>query len=88
MSVDMNQTIAEASLDNLHDIIVPDAVGFFPLAPGWYFVILLCLTLLFHFGWKSYVRYQKNQYRRDAEKELEALNNKNREKYDYFAGVG
>ncbi len=34
MSVKMNQTIAEASLDNLHDIIIPPAIGFFPLAPG------------------------------------------------------
>ena len=49
MSTDMNKTIAEASLDNLHDIIMPDAVGLFPLAPGWVMVLLLLLALLFHF---------------------------------------
>jgi len=75
----MNQTIAEASLDNLHDIIVPPAIGFFPLAPGWYIVLLLLLSLLFHFGYRYYQAYKKEQYRRDAQEELEALNDKNRE---------
>ena len=79
MSVDMNQTIAEASLDNLHDILVPDAIGFFPLAPGWYILSLLLLTLLFHFGYQRYKLYEREQYKRDAEEELEALNDKNRE---------
>lgn len=71
MSVDMNKTIAEASLDNLHDIIVPEAVGFFPPAPGWNIVLLLLLTLLFHFAIQAYKRYKKSQYRRKALKELD-----------------
>jgi len=50
MPLDMNKTIADASLNNLHDIMVPAAVGFFPLAPGWYIVLLLFLSLLFHFA--------------------------------------
>jgi len=75
----MNQTIAEASLDNLNDIIVPHTVGFFPLAPGWYIVLLLLVSLSFYFGYKQYKAYEKEQYRRDAEEELEALNDKNRE---------
>ncbi len=79
MSSELNQTIAEASLDNLHDIMVPDAIGFFPLAPGWYILFLLLLTLLFHFGYQHYKAYKREQYRRDAKEELEALNNKNRE---------
>ena len=70
MSVDMNKTIAEASLDNLHDIIVPEAVGFFPPAPGWYTVGLLCLALLFHFMVKRYKQYKKSEYKREALKEL------------------
>ena len=79
MSVDMNRTIAEASLDNLNDISVPSLVGFFPLAPGWYIVFLLIVALLFHFAYKRYKSYEKEQYRRDAEEELEALNDKNRD---------
>jgi len=79
VSVDIKQTIAQASLNNLHDITVPERVGFFPMAPGWYVVLLLLLTLLFHFGYSYYKAYKKEQYRRDAKKELETLNDKNRE---------
>ena len=78
MSQELNQTIAEASLDNLHDIIVPPAIGIFPLAQGWYIVLLLLLALLFHFAYKQYELYQKEQYRRDAKTELKALSSKNR----------
>ena len=70
MPVDMNKTIAEASLDNLHDIIVPEAVGFFPLAPGWTIVLLLLLALLFHTLVKAYTRYKRSLYRREALEEL------------------
>jgi hypothetical protein len=48
-------------------------------APGWYIVLLLLLTLLFHFGYKQYKLYEKERYRRDAQRELEALKDKNRE---------
>ena len=70
MSVELNQTIAEASLDNLQDIIVPDTPGFFPLAPGWYVLLFILLTLLLHFGYRSFLTYRQNKYRRDALDEL------------------
>ena len=79
MSVDLNKTIAEASLNNLHDIMLPEAVGFFPLAPGWYIVLLLFLTLLLHVALNRYRRYQKDQYRREALGELAELQHSNRE---------
>jgi len=70
MSVDMNKTIAEASLDNMQDIIIPDAVGCFPPAPGWTIILLLLLALLFHLSVCKYKRYKKSQYKREALKEL------------------
>ena len=79
MPIDMNQTIAEASLTNLNDIIVPDAVGFFPLAPGWIIVTLLVLALLFHFALNAYHRYKKSLYKREAIKEIENYSNESRE---------
>jgi len=79
MPVDMNRTLAEASLDNLHDIIVPEPVGLFPLAPGWIVLILFLLTLLFHFGWQRYLAYRKKQYRREALDELQTLKEPGRE---------
>ncbi len=66
----MNKTIAEASLDNLHDIILPEAVGYLPPAPGWYVLALLVLALLFHFSMGFYKRYKKSLYRREALDEL------------------
>jgi hypothetical protein len=79
MSVDMNQTIAQASLDNLHDIIVPEAVGFFPLAPGWMVVILLALGLFFHFVFQAYKGYQRSLYKREALKELDSYTKESRD---------
>ena len=70
MPADSNKTITEASLDNLHDIIVPDAVGFLPPAPGWYIILFLLLALLFYFAIQAVRRYKKSQYRRDALHEL------------------
>lgn len=79
MSVDLNETIAQASLKNLNDIIVPEAVGLFPLAPGWIIVILLATSLLFHFVFKAYSRYKRSLYKREALKELESYTKESRE---------
>ena len=70
MSLDMNRTLAEASLDRMHDIIVPDAVGFFPPTPGWYILLLLLLALLFHLTWQACKRYKAEAYRREALQEI------------------
>ena len=79
MSADMNQTIAQASLDNLHAILVPEAVGFFPLAPGWVIVILLAFALLLHFLFQAYKGYKRSLYKREALKEIESYSKENRD---------
>jgi hypothetical protein len=79
--MDMNQTLAEASLNNLHDIMLPEAIEFFPLAPGWVIVGLLGLTLIFHFSTTAYKRYKKDQYRRDALAELKTLDSPTKENF-------
>ena len=56
-----------ASLDQLHDIIIPPAVSYWPLlAPGWYALVLLVLAYGIHIGLKYWAAYQKNLYRREA----------------------
>ena len=55
-----------ASLDQLHDIIIPPAVSFWPLAPGWYALSLLVLAYGIYIGLKLWSSYQKNLYRREA----------------------
>lgn len=73
MSLDMNKTIEQASLDHLNDIIVPDAVGFFPMAPGWVILGCLMVTFLFHLAIKHYLLYKRSLYKREALQELYSL---------------
>jgi hypothetical protein len=58
------------SLDRLHDLVPPADVSWWPLAPGWYFllafVFVLGLVLLIRF-WRN---WQANAYRRAALQEL------------------
>ncbi len=61
-----NNVTVNASLDQLHDIIIPPAVSFWPLAPGWYALALLVLAYGIHVGLKYWTAYQKNLYRREA----------------------
>ena len=79
MSIDINQTISQASLDNLNDIIISDAVGLFPLAPGWIIVVLLLLALVFHMAFKIYKRYERRLYKREALKELNSYSQESRD---------
>ena len=62
-----------ASLGNLHDIVVPLAVSWWPLAPGWYAVVAVLVVLL---GWaaqRTAVRHRRNAYRREARRAIAAL---------------
>jgi hypothetical protein len=62
-----------ASLQNLNDIVLPEAAGWWPLASGWYFLLGLLLIIL---GWFIYTSIQhriKNRYRRAALHQLQLL---------------
>jgi len=59
-----------AELRGLH---VPDAVGWWPLAPGWWLVLILLLATLSWYLLKAYRRKQANRYRLHARDELEQL---------------
>ena len=61
-----NNVTVNASLDQLHDILMPPAVSNWPLAPGWYVLGILVLTYGLHIGMKFWSNYQKNLYRREA----------------------
>ncbi len=62
-----------ASLQNLNDIVMPQAVGWWPPAPGWYVLIALFLLLLAWYGYKESRRWISNRYRRVALGELKQL---------------
>lgn len=59
-----------ASLDNLSDIAVPPPVSWWPLAPGWWFVIIATMMLIAVSAWRFWLRWNQNAYRRTALVEL------------------
>lgn len=62
-----------ASLANLHDIVVPEPVSLWPLAPGWYGLAWVFLVALVCWaGWRLR-QWRLNRYRRVALAELEQL---------------
>lgn len=62
-------------LAELRDIHLPQAIGTWPPAIGWW---ILLLTLIFILGFISYYhlqKYQRSRYRRTALKMLQSINN-------------
>ena len=66
-------TPAPTSLQNLHDIVVPEPVAWLPPAPGWYAVGLSLLLVLGWFSSNKYLAWKRNQYRREALAEFSEL---------------
>lgn len=60
-----------ASLDRLHDLLVPAPVPWWPPAPGWYFILTIVLVLALGLALWALRRRLRNAYRREA---LAALN--------------
>ena len=59
-----------ASLQNLHDIVVPPPVPFWPPAPGWILLLGLFIMLVAFLLVRAVIRYRRNAYRRAALAEL------------------
>ena len=62
-----------ASLLNLNDIVLPEAVNWWPLASGWYVVLGLVLITLAVVIYKGIQRWTNNGYRRAALQQLQLL---------------
>lgn len=58
------------SLDRLNDIVLPPEVAWWPLAPGWYVLMLSILLLGSWFAMRWMKQWQANAYRRIALREL------------------
>ena len=54
------------SLQNLNDIVLPDAVAWWPPAPGWYAVLAVLLALLLWLSFRALRAWRRNIYRRQA----------------------
>lgn len=63
------------SLDNLHPIVLPPPQGLWPIAPGWYLIVLILTAAIIFLILKNRQNQRANQYRRDALLELSVLQN-------------
>jgi len=59
-----------ASLDNLHDILLPPGIPWWPPAPGWYVLFALLLLIAAWLAWRTWKGWQANGYRREALRRL------------------
>lgn len=60
------------SLDRLHDVIEPAPAPWWPPAPGWYWVLGAVAVLAVVASIRGLLSWQRNRYRRDALRELQA----------------
>jgi hypothetical protein len=61
------------SLDRLHDLVLPPPVPWWPVAPGWYVVLLAVLVLVVVLAYPVRTRWRADAYRRAALRELATL---------------
>lgn len=54
------------SLDQLHDLVPPPGISWWPLAPGWYVVVFCVLVLVGVLGFRAWKSWRENAYRRAA----------------------
>ena len=59
-------------LAQLRDIHLPEAVSLWPLAPGWWLLLVLCSLALGLLVWHAFKRMRDKRYRTLAVAELEA----------------
>ena len=57
----------------LRDLHLPEATGFWPLAPGWWLVIGIVLVLFAIWSWQLWMAYRDGALRRHALRQLDRL---------------
>lgn len=62
-----------ASLENLRDLALPAPVPLWPPAPGWWILAAGLASASLVAGWRSLRRYRANAYRREAWRQLDAI---------------
>jgi hypothetical protein len=65
--------IPAESLAGLHDVVTQEAVSLFPATPAWLVVFALPAAALVWMAVRSLRSWQRNRYRREATRELRAL---------------
>ena len=60
-------------LAQLHPLREPELIGWWPLAPGWWLLLVLLLAGLTVLAWYLLRRYRANAYRRQGLRQLAAI---------------
>ncbi|MEK7949205.1 DUF4381 domain-containing protein [Luteolibacter soli] len=55
-----------ASLERLHDLVVPPPVPWWPPTPGWAMVLVALTLVMLALLTKAFIRWQADRYRREA----------------------
>lgn len=66
----------------LRDLHLPEDIGLWPLAPGWWILIVLLTLLLVWAGWKAWQTHRHNAARRLAMRRLRELEEQYQESGD------
>jgi hypothetical protein len=61
------------------EVRLPDAVSLQPETPGWWILLALLLYAAGHRAWRSWNRYRRNRYRREALLQLQTLHTRYRQ---------
>jgi len=59
--------------DQMHDIVVPESVSWWPLAPGWWVVLLVLAAVAVWGAVVVYRRWKAQGHRREALRELDCI---------------
>ena len=62
----MVNKLASQDLSSLHDIHLPEPIGWWPLAPGWYVLAVSVVSACLLIGFLSYRYYSNGRARREA----------------------
>jgi hypothetical protein len=60
-------------MEELVDIVVPEPVPFWPPGPAWFVLAGMIILLLVWIGWRAFVKWKGNAYRRDALTVLDSM---------------
>ena len=69
-------------LRDLRDVQLPPISNRIDLAPGWWILLVLLIALVFFLFWFFRKKWKKNEYRREALVELEAIHSRHRQTDD------
>jgi hypothetical protein len=64
---------SDGNLANLHDIVMPPPVPWWPPAPVWYVLAVVVVALVFAIVWRARRRWLARRYRTQALTELRAI---------------